>query len=63
VIYSCDTIASEAKGRLSGLAADHFFDLSAMQLPAEEPDAVRKLLTLLNPLRAIANSKDQDKSD
>jgi len=63
VIYSCDAIASEAKGRLSTLAADRFFDLSAMQLPAEEPDAVRKLLTLLNPLRAIAHSKDQDKSD
>jgi hypothetical protein len=30
---------------------DRFFDLSALQLPAEEPDAVRKALSLLHPLR------------
>jgi sulfate adenylyltransferase large subunit len=61
VIYSCDALAPEAKRRLGALAADRFFDLSALQLPAEEPDAVRNLLALLHPLRAVADHKDQDK--
>jgi len=32
---------------------DRFFDLSALELPAEEPDSVRKVLSLLRPLRAL----------
>jgi hypothetical protein len=63
VIYSYDSLASEAKPRLRALAANRFFDLSAMELPAEESESVRKLLTLLNPLRAVADSKVRDKSD
>jgi sulfate adenylyltransferase subunit 1 len=61
VIYSCDALSPESKRRLSALAADHFFDLSALQLPAEEPGAVQKFLSLLQPLRDIADRKDQDK--
>jgi sulfate adenylyltransferase large subunit len=59
VIYSCDALPPESKRRLSALAADRFFDLSALQLPAAEPDAVQKLLSLLRPLRAAADHKDQ----
>jgi hypothetical protein len=61
VIYSCDALSQESKRRLSALAADRFFDLSTLQLSAEEPDAVQKLLSLLHPLRAVADHKDQDK--
>jgi hypothetical protein len=61
VIYSCDALAPEAKRRLSALVADRFFDLSALQLPTEEPDAVQRVLSLLHPLRAVADHKDQDK--
>jgi bifunctional enzyme CysN/CysC/sulfate adenylyltransferase subunit 1 len=61
VIYSCGSIDPEAKRRLSALVEDRFFDLSALQLPTEEPDAVRKVLSLLRPLRAITDHMDQDK--
>ena len=61
VIYSCDALAPEAKRKLGALAAGRFFDLSSLQLPAEEPEAVRKALLLLRPLRAVADHKDQDK--
>jgi len=61
VIYSCGLIDPEAKYRLSALVEDRFFDLSALQLPTEEPDAVRKVLSLLRPLRAITDHMDQDK--
>jgi sulfate adenylyltransferase large subunit len=62
VIYCSDGVAPEAKRRLSALAADRFFDLSAMQLPDEQSSNLRSLLTLLNRLRAIADSKEQDTS-
>jgi sulfate adenylyltransferase large subunit len=52
VIYSCDALPPEAKGRLSAQVAGRFFDLSALQLPADETDAVQKLLLLMQPLRA-----------
>src|SRR4029077_4944653 len=61
VIYSCDTIGSEAKRKLGALAENRYLDLSSLQLPAEETDAVRKVLALLHPLRAVAEHKDQDK--
>jgi bifunctional enzyme CysN/CysC/sulfate adenylyltransferase subunit 1 len=51
VIYSSNALDPESKRRLSALAADRFFDLSALQLSADEPDAVQKLLSLLQPLR------------
>jgi sulfate adenylyltransferase subunit 1 len=63
VIYSCNVLAPEVKGRLSSLITDRFFDLSALHLPAEERDAVQKLLLLLHPLRAMADHKDQSKTN
>ncbi len=59
VIYSCGSLDPDAKRRLSALVAGRFFDLSALQLPAGEQDAVQKLLSLLHPLRAVADRKDQ----
>jgi bifunctional enzyme CysN/CysC/sulfate adenylyltransferase subunit 1 len=61
VIYSCGTIGSEAKRKLAALAENRYFDLSSLQLPAEETDAVRKVLALLHPLRSVGEHKDQDK--
>ena len=58
VIYSCGSLDPDAKRRLSALVAGRFFDLSALQLPAGEQDAVQKLLSLLHRLRAVADPKD-----
>jgi len=63
VIYSSGPLNPEAKQRLSALVADRFFDVSALQLPSQEVDAKRKILSLLQPLRAIADRKDHDKID
>jgi sulfate adenylyltransferase large subunit len=59
VIYSCAALASEAKRKLGALAAGRFFDLSALQLPADEREAMQKVLFLLRPLRFLADTKDQ----
>ena len=63
VIYSCDQLSPEAKRKLSALAAERFFDLSALELLAEEPQAVRKALSLLHSLRAVAEKKNKSKTD
>ena len=60
VIYSSDALAPDEKRKLSALAAAGFFDLSASQLPTEENDAVRKVISLLHPLRAVADQKVQN---
>jgi hypothetical protein len=62
VIYSSGSLAPDAKRKLSVLAADRYFDLSALQLPAEEDSAVRKLLSLLHPLRDMADERNQHKT-
>jgi len=51
VIYSCNALAAEAKRKLGALAENHFFDISTLQLPDEESDAVRKVLSLSQSLR------------
>ena len=61
VIYSCGDLAPEARHKLSALAPDRFFDLSALRLPVEEQDAVQQALLLLRPLRAIKNTSIQSK--
>jgi len=61
VIYSCSWLDPEAKRRPRCARGGPFFDLSALELPAEEPDSVRKVLSLLRPLRAITDHRDQDK--
>jgi sulfate adenylyltransferase subunit 1 len=57
VIYSCAALAPEAKRKLVALTVNHFFDLSALQLPAVENEAVQKVLNLLRSLRAIPDNK------
>jgi len=61
VIYSCDALSSEARLKLSAVAANRFFDLSSLQLVAEESDAVRKVLSLLHSLRVVADHRDHGK--
>jgi bifunctional enzyme CysN/CysC/sulfate adenylyltransferase subunit 1 len=61
VIYSCAAVAPEAKRKLGAITANRFFDLSALQMPIEEKDAVQKVLMLLRSIRAIADAKDQSK--
>ena len=51
VIYSCAALSPDAKRKLGVLAADGFFDLSALQLPAGESDAVATVLALARSLR------------
>jgi sulfate adenylyltransferase large subunit len=54
VIYSCAALAQEAKRRLSSFATGRVFDLSALVIPAEEPDAVQKVVSLAQSLRTAA---------
>jgi sulfate adenylyltransferase subunit 1 len=53
VIYSCATLAPEAKRKFAALAADRFFDLSTFEVPAEEPDAMRNIVSRLQSLRVV----------
>jgi bifunctional enzyme CysN/CysC/sulfate adenylyltransferase subunit 1 len=53
VIYSCATLAPEAKRKFAALAADRFFDLSTFEVPEEEPDAIRKIVSRLQSLRVV----------
>ena len=55
VIYSCDTLTPETKRRVGALAADRYFDLSALQLPGEEMDAARRVLALLQSIRVVVD--------
>jgi len=55
VIYSCDTLTPEGKRKFATLAADRYFDLSALQLPEEEIAAARRVLALLQSHRVVAD--------
>jgi sulfate adenylyltransferase subunit 1 len=61
VIYSSAALSPDSKGKLGSLAANRFFDLSALQLPIEEPDAVQKILSHLQSLRAVAGEGNRNK--
>jgi bifunctional enzyme CysN/CysC/sulfate adenylyltransferase subunit 1 len=61
VIYSSEALAPEAKRKLATLAAGRFFDLSVLQLPVKEPAAVRKVLSLIQPLHGVTDHKDTNK--
>jgi sulfate adenylyltransferase large subunit len=61
VIYSSAALSPDAKGELASLPANRFFDLSAFQLPIEESDAVRKILSHLQSLRAVAGEGNRNK--
>jgi len=60
VIYSCDALSPEAKRKLGKLSVDRFFDISALQLPADEQQAIRKVLSLVQSLRALTEPGHQD---
>ncbi len=62
IIYSSDVLSPQEKLKLNAVAVDSFFDLSVLQLSAEEPDALGKVLAFLRPLRAVADQKDQKKA-
>ena len=51
VIYSTDSVSSEAKRHLAALASDRFFDLSAMNLPANDEEGVQRVLSLIQGLQ------------
>ena len=55
VVYSCAALSPGEKRKLGNLAADRYFDLSALQLPAEEIDAARQILALLQSLRVVVD--------
>jgi hypothetical protein len=59
VIYSTVALNLEVKRKLAGLAANRFFDLSALQLPADEREALQRVLTALRPLRTGTAGEDQ----
>jgi sulfate adenylyltransferase large subunit len=63
IIYSSEVLSPQEKLRLNAVAVNSLFDLSVLQLPAEESDTLRKILAFLRPLRAIADHKDQGKHD
>jgi len=60
VIYSSTALVPESKRKLGALTANRFFDLSALNLPGEENEAVHDVLLLLRPLRSVADAKDQN---
>jgi hypothetical protein len=60
VIYSCEEAPPEAKRRLEKLSMGRFFDISALQLPPDEQQAMRKVLSLVQSLRALAEPGHQD---
>jgi sulfate adenylyltransferase subunit 1 len=57
VIYSTGVLGPDRKQSLSAHLANRFFDLASLQLPADETEAARHVLTLLAPLRALADDK------
>jgi hypothetical protein len=56
VIYSVSNLAPEAKRKLVALGAGGFFDLSAFKVPADEPDAVGKIVSRLQSLRVVGDN-------
>jgi sulfate adenylyltransferase large subunit len=61
IIYSSDVLSPGEKLKLHAAAVDSFFDLSVLQLPAEEQGALREVLAFLRPLRAVGEHEDQKK--
>ena len=54
VIYACGKLVPDAKKKLGALGGDYFFDLAALQLPAEESAAVKKIISHIQSLRSVA---------
>ena len=58
VIYSCDKLPSETKRKFGALAADGFFDFSALRRVGDESGAVRKLISDLRSLGTDAGDEN-----
>jgi hypothetical protein len=59
VIYSCQAIAQADRDAIKALAGDYAFDLAALELPADDREAVRHVLALTESLQAEIRSEDQ----
>jgi hypothetical protein len=59
IIYSCSAIAQADRDAFKALAADYAFDLAALQLPEDDQEAVRHVLTLTESLQMEIRSEDQ----
>jgi sulfate adenylyltransferase large subunit len=59
VIYSCQAIAQADRDAIKALAGDYAFDLAALELPADDREAVRHVLALAESLQAEIRSEDQ----
>jgi len=55
VIYSSEPLSTDIKGKLTTLARNQIFDLSKHELPAEGGEALRKIQSLIQPLRSNKN--------
>ena len=61
VIYSCAALEPDAKLKIGALAANRFFDVAVLKLLPAENDAVRGILSLLQPLRALSDDGSLEK--
>jgi sulfate adenylyltransferase subunit 1 len=52
LIYSCGSLAPEAKLKLNALASNRYLDSSSMELPREESDSAHEILSHLRLLRS-----------
>jgi sulfate adenylyltransferase subunit 1 len=59
VIYSCQAIAQADRDVIKALAGEYAFDLAALELPADDREAVRHVLALTESLQAEMRSEDQ----
>jgi hypothetical protein len=59
VIYSCQAIAQADRDAVKALAGDYAFDLAALQLPADDREAVRHVLALAESLHTEIRSENQ----
>lgn len=59
VIYSCQAIAQADRDAIKALAGDFAFDSAALQLPADDREAVKHVLALAESLHTGIRSEDQ----
>ncbi len=60
VIYACAALSMEARRKLGARSAERFFDLSGLELPADEPGAVRKIISQLRSLRPVGGDENRN---
>jgi bifunctional enzyme CysN/CysC len=59
VIYSCQAIAQADRDAIKALGGDYAFDLAALQLPADDREAVRHVLELTESLHTEIRPENQ----